>query len=849
MINFYKYKIGLKICNSNFSSDFFNFILYDALVLIVLIINNYLLVSKGMWITREQNIETIYQAMERISINEENQYFKNIKEFNINFLYINKINEDKKKKLRFNKIYPIENLYKELFQINKTKPNIKNDENEQQINELSEKIKIDPKYDETKKNYFKKLFPNIRNEKPGDDYYISYSISLLLICVFIIIFYTSMVQDKTFGSIELNTKQFSGEMVICLLIHVIILVYERILYISQNKNTLTPKYILYDKESKTPLTDSECEEYIKNEKIEIKNNFIPFDSIQKIKEKYNILYIQEEGLNSPSVQKYILQILNVFSVHIFLFFYCPMKGNFNMFNSIFCPDIDEKSEEIDYISDEKECNDFQNNNALIVLYLLYIIYLVFSGLQIKYGFYDIKRKSLLKSGKSSINGTIYKIFKQIPFLPEIKLSIDWTFTKTSLDFFQWNKFENIYDVVYCTYCSMNGKNEQEVGKKIKKFKKIFMGGGLTFFLVFVLIMPIILFSSLNPTNKLNNLTGASLKIDLGFFYKNGVIKNYTLFENSKPESIQDFLSNDKSEWEKFNYANSFKTKNFPLEQVQTVKFFEESDKNWDLTYPHIYNLRELILNRGNISDLEYIGLILDYNFDRPLPVESMKISKRYSTTIYYKDNHTEEQDKILDEIGDALFNCNDVEVEFKNIYSPPIRLSATSIPKRIIDEKYFPNLDIRIGFICKNKQNINDDNKTSINYLGSYFTAKKRLNWKGHEDIGGIIFHVFSDKVSSTTSGRTILTFYVSFVLLLGTYIRNFLSSNPEKVMLTEMPHSEDIITLCEGIKYARYQSDYEQEERLYYNLIEIMRSPDYIRNVTDSSIKQFEDRKKLTKI
>ena len=64
--------------------------------------------------------------------------------------------------------------------------------------------------------------------------------------------------------------------------------------------------------------------------------------------------------------------------------------------------------------------------------------------------------------------------------------------------------------------------------------------------------------------------------------------------------------------------------------------------------------------------------------------------------------------------------------------------------------------------------------------------------------------------------------------------------------MLTEMPHSEDIITLCEGIKYARYTFDYEQEERLYYILIELMRSPDYLRIFTHSSIEQFKERKKL---
>ena len=102
--------------------------------------------------------------------------------------------------------------------------------------------------------------------------------------------------------------------------------------------------------------------------------------------------------------------------------------------------------------------------------------------------------------------------------------------------------------------------------------------------------------------------------------------------------------------------------------------------------------------------------------------------------------------------------------------------------------------------------------------------------------------------MSTTTSGTTILTFYVSFVLLAGTYIRNFFAGKPEKIILTEMPHAEEIINLCEGIRLARYMYDFEQEEKLYYVLIELMRSPDYLRTLTKSSTEQFKERKELSK-
>ena len=190
-------------------------------------------------------------------------------------------------------------------------------------------------------------------------------------------------------------------------------------------------------------------------------------------------------------------------------------------------------------------------------------------------------------------------------------------------------------------------------------------------------------------------------------------------------------------------------------------------------------------------------------------------------------------------------------MEYKDVYSPPIRLSSNIKPKRLLDPKYFPNLDIKLGFVgCKNITKKTGNITEQIpSYLESYFTLKKvmKINNKTNEE--GIKFHVFSDKVSSTTSGRSILTLYISFVLVVGNYVRNFFAGQPEKIRLTEMPYSDKIINLCEGIKVSRNSFDFNQEEKLYYRLIELTRSPEYLRTLTQSSTEQFRRRKEMTKV
>ena len=56
----------------------------------------------------------------------------------------------------------------------------------------------------------------------GGHYYSAYSLVIFLKCIFLI-FYTEMTQDKTYGSINMDITQFSGNMAIFLILHIIIL--------------------------------------------------------------------------------------------------------------------------------------------------------------------------------------------------------------------------------------------------------------------------------------------------------------------------------------------------------------------------------------------------------------------------------------------------------------------------------------------------------------------------------------------------------------------------------------------------------------------------------------------------
>ena len=101
----------------------------------------------------------------------------------------------------------------------------------------------------------------------------------------------------------------------------------------------------------------------------------------------------------------------------------------------------------------------------------------------------------------------------------------------------------------------------------------------------------------------------------------------------------------------------------------------------------------------------------------------------------------------------------------------------------------------------------------------------------------GIEFLTFSDLYSKITFGYDVLTFYVSFIYLAGQLIRSVFLGAAERIIYTDMVNTNKLFSVCQGIKISRFRKDYVQEEKLYYLLIDLMRSPEMIKNMTQSSL------------
>ena len=642
-----------------------------------------------------------------------------------------------------------------------------------------------------------------------------------------------MINDYTFDTIgtDIESHQFSGKMVIFLFLHVIFMVIDRVIYLKQNRSNLEYDYFIFDKETQQKMSDEDYETlkaHIIEQTPELQGKpfYIPIHFKEILEKKYNIATVQKEPPNYPLISKYVLNMIFVIISHLCLFFVFPFVGNFSAFSNYSC-EAEEKGE-----VDIQYCNDFQKKWHLRVAFVIYALYMFLSCQQIKYGYKDIREKSYLKRGTSVISSSIHSVSMVVPFFYELKLAIDWAFTQTSLSLFQWNKFECIYGQLFVTLCSMKAVNVQPVGMKINLFKKVTMGGCVFFVIILALIGPLLLFSDLNPINMLNNVTNAYVRLDLCIMDKTSS-KNYTIFQNNLPNQIKQI---DSHIWNSYEYHKRQKTKEFDKSRVQVVEMNNISDQFWIAPEPTkddiIKNLENVLNNETNI---ESIVIGFRYKFTRPIPAdETPKSLKSFDMFLYQKDNIEKTHINLIEDLRDGLKNRKNTTLKFLRVFTPAVKLTANPHPKLI--SRDLDKYNVIVNYVYSNE--------TKESYFGVGFERPDLGNI-----IGKLVFHTFSNKVPKTFSSYGVITFYTTFILVFGNMIKGIFAGEAMKVHLTEMPHPEHLVNLCEGILISRYSYELEKEEQLYYVLIEFMRSPEYLKMITETSLNQFNRRKNELKV
>jgi hypothetical protein len=135
------------------------------------------------------------------------------------------------------------------------------------------------------------------------------------------------------------------------------------------------------------------------------------------------------------------------------------------------------------------------------------------------------------------------------------------------------------------------------------------------------------------------------------------------------------------------------------------------------------------------------------------------------------------------------------------------------------------------------------DNNNGIHFLGDekltikflVQQAKKNPNKKYWIIENGLKMKIASDKYTKAIFGYSVMSFYISIILVIANYFRFLFQGSTNTIILNDIPFADPVLSMCNGVYKSRRDGDTEMEERLFWLIIDLLRSPDEIKSLTGS--------------
>lgn len=211
-----------------------------------------------------------------------------------------------------------------------------------------------------------------------------------------------------------------------------------------------------------------------------------------------------------------------------------------------------------------------------------------------------------------------------------------------------------------------------------------------------------------------------------------------------------------------------------------------------------------------------------------------------------------EKDQIntLLNIYSTIRNIGSTNADRSLAYLPSLKLNFKTAILIKLPNNGSPTLVNEVSFY-------NKDTTVFLNYVESQYLLKTReLRWvlQANNELSGswgdknsFSFIVTVDDAgsaifSSITQSLTILTMYSTFIYVIGQAIAKVFKVPAESIWVSNIPNAIPIIKLCEAIALARAEEDLDKEVKIYYSLVDIVRSPELVKRVGEDYLQFIED-------
>lgn len=139
----------------------------------------------------------------------------------------------------------------------------------------------------------------------------------------------------------------------------------------------------------------------------------------------------------------------------------------------------------------------------------------------------------------------------------------------------------------------------------------------------------------------------------------------------------------------------------------------------------------------------------------------------------------------------------------------------------------------------------NDKSQAQVAQTSEKEDSDKKVEEELEEMIRGrsLVMVVMNDEVIGSLFGNalnlSVVGLYATIVIAIGRFIRLIFDRISQRVIYEEMPNTEHLFEICEGIFIAQLEGDLNRERRLYDMLIRLYRSPETLMKITGTKLKR----------